>query len=66
MKSWEREEMIRKEGHQKGVRAGVKQINKLNQKLAEAGRTEDIIKAASDREYQEKLLQEFGLSDVTM
>jgi hypothetical protein len=38
---------------------GQKKINILNQKLANAGRMDDIIKAASDREYQKQLLKEF-------
>lgn len=41
-------------------------INRLNQLLAEQHRTEDIIKAAADAEYQRTLLKEFGLlSNVT-
>lgn len=36
-------------------------INRLNLLLAEAGRTEDIIKAAVDTDYQDVLLVEFGL-----
>jgi len=36
-------------------------INRLNILLAEAGRTDDIIKAAKDPEYQKKLFEEFGL-----
>jgi hypothetical protein len=70
MKSWEYEQMIRDEslavGHAEGLAEGlsegqkqIKQINILNQKLANAGRMDDIIKAASDREYQKQLLAEF-------
>ena len=36
-------------------------INQLNLLLSEAGRTEDIIKAAGDKAYQEKLFKEFDL-----
>lgn len=37
------------------------QINKLNKKLAAAGRVDDIIKAAENKEYQDGLIKEFGL-----
>lgn len=57
MKSWEHDKWMRDEGRFEGqVR-----INKLIIKLAEAGRTEDIIKSAKDRDYQEKLLEELKL-----
>lgn len=36
-------------------------INQLNLLLAESGRTEDIIKAAKDPEYQKELLKEFDI-----
>ena len=36
-------------------------INQLIFELSKLGRTEDIVKAAADREYQEKLLKEFDL-----
>lgn len=40
---------------------GRQQINTLYRKLAERGRTEDVIKASSDMEYQKKLLTEFAI-----
>lgn len=40
---------------------GREDVNKLNLKLSELGRTEDIIKAASNLEYQKELFEEFGL-----
>ena len=49
------------EGKIEGENLGKTQINELNKKLAQAGRVDDIIKAAEDREYQESLLKEFGL-----
>lgn len=61
MKSWEHDQMIKEEGRRMGFEEGQKQINTLYQKLVEAGRTEDMIKASSDAEYQKKLLLEFGL-----
>lgn len=52
------------QGMQQGMEQGIQQsthnINSLILRLAELGRTDDIIKSASDAEYQEKLLREFG------
>ena len=55
-KRWSREE-----GLEEGKILGAEQVNQLNRLLAEQGRTEDIIRSASDKEYQEQLFQEFGL-----
>ena len=46
---------------EEGISLGESRINQLNQKLAESGRMEDLLKATSDSEYQKKLLEEFGL-----
>ncbi len=72
MKSWEREALIREEGKEEGLEEGRKsgilegeqRINQLILKLKEAGRIEDIIKTASDTEYQQLLLKEYGPLDV--
>lgn len=40
---------------------GESRINQLNLKLSELSRSDEILKAAVDREYQKKLLKEFGL-----
>lgn len=48
-------------GEKKGKRVGQKQINLLNQKLLADGRNEELIRACSDMEFQEKLLKEYGL-----
>ena len=40
---------------------GVSRINQLILELSKHGRTDDIVKAAADREYQKKLLEEFDL-----
>ena len=93
MKSWEVEEMIKKEAYDAGVKdgydsgygsgydsgygsgydsgygsgydsgydSGVEVVDRLNILLSEAGRTDDIIKAAKDKEYQKQLLEEFCL-----
>ena len=52
------------EGRKSGIEEGEQRINQLILKLKEAGRIEDIIKAASDAEYQQLLLKEYGLLDV--
>ena len=49
------------EGREEGRTEGVNRINQLNIELSKLGRTEDILKAAVDKEYQEKLLKEFEL-----
>jgi len=62
------EEMMRdermegmQEGLKKGMQQGQERINQLIILLSKQNRSEDIIKAASDKEYQEKLLKEFNL-----
>ena len=49
------------EGREEGRTEGENRINQLNIELSKLGRTEDILKAAVDKEYQEKLLKEFEL-----
>lgn len=51
----------RGEGRECGLREGIDRINQLNVKLSELHRTEDILKAATDKAYQKKLFEEFGL-----
>lgn len=55
------EEIGKEIGKEIGEKLGKSRINELNKQLAKAGRVDDIIKAAEDREYQERLLEEFGL-----
>ena len=50
----------REEGIKEGESLGENRINQLILKLSELNRTDEILKAA-DREYQKKLLKEFGL-----
>lgn len=59
-KRWSREDGLQ-EGKIEGKIIGITQVNHLIRLLAEQGRTEDIIRSASDKEYQEQLFQEFGL-----
>ena len=51
----------RAEGRTEGRAEGESRINQLNIELSKLGRTEDILKAAVDKEYQEKLLKDFEL-----
>ena len=51
----------RKIGREEGETLGVSRINQLILELSKLGRTDDIVKAAADKEYQEKLLKEFDL-----
>ena len=57
MQSWEEKILIKKEGE----RIGLERINRLNQKLIEQGRFDDLTKATSDSNYQKKLLKEFKI-----
>ena len=49
------------EKREEGEALGENRINQLNLKLSELNRSDEILKAAVDREYQKKLLNEFGL-----
>ena len=51
----------RKIGREEGETLGVIRINQLILELSKHGRTDDIVKAAADEEYQKKLLEEFDL-----
>ena len=48
-------------GRKIGITEGENRINQLNIELSKRGRIEDIVKAAADKKYQEKLLKEFKL-----
>ena len=61
MQSWEEKILIKQEGIAEGERIALERINRLNQKLIEQGRFDDLTKAASDKVYQEKLLKEFEI-----
>ena len=65
MQKWEEKEMERQEayaeGREEGERVGEARMNKLIVYLLEQGRNKDLAKAASDSEYQAKLLKELGL-----
>ena len=57
MQTWEEKILIKQEGE----RIGLERINRLNQKLIEQGRFDDLTKAVSDSVYQKKLLKEFKI-----
>lgn len=61
----------REEGYEDGYNTGFDKgydncqdrLNHLILKLCNAGRTEDLIKAAGDKAYQQSLFEEFGLQE---
>ena len=59
IQTWEEKILIKQEGIAEGKQIGVEQINRLNQRLIEQGRFDDLTKA--DKVYQEKLLKEFEI-----
>ena len=50
-----------KEGKLEGIQEGQQLVNKLITLLLSDGRTEDLKKSASDKEYQIQLLREYGI-----
>ena len=50
------------EGMEEGIKSGEGRINLLNTRLIELGRVEDVLQAAKDRTYQERLLAELGIA----
>ena len=48
-------------GHEAGKQEGESRVNALNLRLIESGRESEIIKATTDKAYQEKLFKEFNL-----
>lgn len=54
------EEMMREE-REEGRAEGQERMSQLILELSRQNRSEDIIKAVADRDYQEQLLKEFNL-----
>lgn len=50
-----------KRGFKRGIKQGENRLNSLYQKLKSDGRTDDIMKAIDDRNYQKQLLKEYCL-----
>ena len=49
------------EGLEQGLEQGLELINQLNQILLSEGKYDELQKASKDKEYQKKLLAEYGL-----
>ena len=52
---------VREEGREEGLQVGKWRVNQLNMALARQGRTEELVRAASDENYQEELFEELGI-----
>ena len=50
-----------KQGLEQGLEQGIDLINQLNQILLSEGKYDELQKASKDKEYQKKLLAEYGL-----
>lgn len=55
------ERSLREEGYEEGIEQAEQRINKLIILLTEQNRTDDLVRAAKDKEYQEKLFHEYNL-----
>ena len=61
MKSWERDEMIRKEGREEGIMKGENRLAGLTKLLLDGGRLEELNRALTDADYRERLFHENNL-----
>ena len=50
----------RRKGYESGIREK-EQVEQLFLELSKAGRTEDITRAVTDKEYQKRLMEEYGI-----
>lgn len=50
---------------EEGLKKGIQRINTLFQNLIRDNRLEDLARSTTDSDYQQKLLEEYGLSDKT-
>ncbi len=66
-KEWRREYMLMveylNEAKAEGKKEGREQINELNNLLVKDNRSDDLTRSIVDRDYQQKLLQEYGLTN---
>lgn len=63
-KRWIKEEAWEEgmeQGIEQGIERGTNRVNELNKKLLDAGRQEEMIRAITDKELQQKLLKEYSL-----
>lgn len=51
----------RDEGERNGKKIGEARVNELIKRLIELGRTDDITRSVTDKEFQQQLFEEFGL-----
>lgn len=51
----------RDDSKEEGRREGMDRVNRLVELLLSQGRQEDLKRSVTDREYQEKLMKEFGI-----
>ena len=49
-------------GIEKGMEKGENQLSSLITRLKELGRTDDVFKAAADKQYRDKLYKEFKMA----
>ena len=49
-------------GMQEGMEKGENQLSSLITRLKELGRTDDVFKAAADKQYRDKLYKEFKMA----
>ena len=55
-------EVVRKDEYEKGIQEGEKQFALLTERLLEAGRTQDLLRATQDQEYRKLLYKEHQIS----
>lgn len=55
------EKLGEERGRKLGEAQAEKRINRLMQRLIQDNRMDDIKRSVNDREYQEKLLEEYGI-----
>ena len=55
-------EVVRKDEYEKGIQEGEKQFALLTERLLEAGRTQDPLRATQDQEYRKLLYKEYQIS----
>ena len=55
-------EVVRKDEYEKGIQEGEKQFVLLTERLLEAGRTQDLLRATQDQEYRKLLYKEYQIS----
>ena len=53
---------VMEKGIEKGMEKGENQLSSLITRLKELGRTDDVFKAAADKQYRDKLYKEFKMA----